>query len=898
MSIVATFRCWWKAIVHRSRTSDEIEAEAQFHMEDYAADLMRSGMPEEEARRTARVDFGPVDLQREKYREAIGLRVFDEASADIRYGLRALLRNPGFSTVAILSLTLGIGATTAMFSLIYAVLLHPFPYAASDRIVNPVVINEQHPEILTWFAMTAAQSEVFRKASCIESILGFTPAQMEVTGGSLPDNAFAIYLTENADEFFGVRALIGRSIQPSDARGHQAIAVLNYRFWQSHYGGDPAVVGRNIQLDHRDYTIVGVMPRSFAFNNATGPADIYLPRNLLDFGNRTVTSGAWLPWIRLRKNISPSIADQQLDAIVHQFAKEVPAHYPKQFHVQLQPIILPFQQSTSRTLYLLLAGVLLLLLIGCANCSILLLARGAVRRHELAIRTALGASRWRIVRQLLVESLVLSFSGAILGVGASYWLAQLPIKLSPTSFPAESIIRLNLPILAFSVGLALTCGILFGLSPALHLSRGDLARGIQARQRSIAGHRGNRRVNTMIAGQIALTLLLMATAGTAIGVFLHLMHVPLGYDPHNVLEAGIVMHWSDPAEWNSLRQREGRVAFVEQIRRKIESIPGVLSAAVAIDVYPPNGGDQQAFEILDKSAEQGQQARTFPVSPEFFATLRIPVFSGRIWNETENLSGDGVAVVNQSFARRYWPHANAIGQQIRMPELISRAPLLAASPGSSGWRTVIGVVGDARDDGLDRPVLPAIYFPYTTLLPPYVEFHVRTNSEPLGYLHSIREAVSSISSEQQIANGAYDLETGVATDAQWSRERLFSLLFGFFSGMALLLALIGLFSVVAYSVAQRTTEFGVRLALGASRRHVLWVATRAAVFSLAIGLVFGSVADLLVEKLLSTWMNSHGSGFFGLPAADLLLGCCAVLACLLAAWRAASIEPTQALRCE
>ena len=219
MSIVATFRCWWKAIVHRSRTSDEIEAEAQFHMEDYAADLMRSGMPEEEARRTARVDFGPVDLQREKYREAIGLRVFDEASADIRYGLRALLRNPGFSTVAILSLTLGIGATTAMFSLIYAVLLHPFPYAASDRIVNPVVINEQHPEILTWFAMTAAQSEVFRKASCIESILGFTPAQMEVTGGSLPDNAFAIYLTENADEFFGVRALIGRSIQPSDARG-------------------------------------------------------------------------------------------------------------------------------------------------------------------------------------------------------------------------------------------------------------------------------------------------------------------------------------------------------------------------------------------------------------------------------------------------------------------------------------------------------------------------------------------------------------------------------------------------------------------------------------------------------------------------------------------------------
>jgi predicted permease len=898
MSIVATLRCWWKAIIHRSRTGEEIETEAQLHIDAYAADLMRSGMPEEEARRDARVNFGRADVQREKYREAIGLRVLDETGGDIRYGLRALLRNPGFSSVAILSLALGIGATTAMFSLIYAVLLHPFPYAASDRIVNPVVINEQHPVTPTWFGMTTAQSGIFRQAHCIESVLGFTPAQMEVTGGSLPDNAFAIYLTENADDFFGVRALIGRGIQPSDARSHQAIAVLNYRFWQSHYGGDPSVIGRTIQLDHRDFTIVGIMPRGFAFNNATGPADIYLPRNLLDFGDRTVTTGAWLPWIRLRKEVSLSAADQELDAIVHQFAKEIPAHYPKQFHVQLQPIIVPFQQGTSRTLYLLLAGVLLLLLIGCANCSILLLARGAARSHELSVRAALGASRWRIVRQLLVESVVLSFSGAVLGVGASHWLAQLPLKISPTSFPAESVIRLNLPILAFSVGLALACGILFGLSPALRLSRGDLTRSIQTKQRSIAGHGGNRRVNALIAGQIALTLLLMATAGTAIAAFLHLMHVPLGYDPHNVMEAGIVMHWSNPAEWNAIRQRDGRVVFVEQIRRKISSIPGVLSASVAIDVYPPNGGDEQTFEILGQSAEQGQQVRTLPVSRDFFATLRIPLIGGRIWDETENASGDGVALVNETFARRYWPHANPVGQQIRLPDLVSRAPLLAASPGSSGWRTVIGVVGDARNDGVDRPALPAVYFPYTTLLPPYVEFHVRTQGEPLAYLHSIREAVSSISSDQQVANGAYDLETGVSADAQWSRERLFSILFGFFSGMALLLALVGLFSVVAYSVAQRTTEFGVRLALGASRRHVLWVATRAAVSSLVIGLAVGSVADLLVGRLLATWMNSHESGPFGLPAAGLLLGCCAVLACLLAAWRASLIEPTQALRYE
>jgi len=898
MSLFATLRCWWKAVFHRSQTDDEVERELEFHIEAHAEDLMRGGMPEDAARGKARAVFGRVDTQKEKYREAVGLRLFDEIDADIRYGFRALLRNPGFSIVAAISLALGIGATTAMFSLIYAVLLHPFPYIAADRIVNPVVINEQRPDDATWFAMTDAQSEIFRRARCIEDVLGFTPAQMEITGSTLPDNAFAIYLTENADAFFGVRALLGRNIEPSDALSHQAVAVLNYRFWQSHYGGDSAVIGRIIQLNHRDYTIVGVLPRSFAFNNNTGPADIYLPRNLLASGDHPVSTGAWLPWIRLNKGVSLSAANQEVDALVHQFAKDVPAHYPKQFHVQLQLIITPFQRNTSRTLYLLLAGVVVLLLIGCANCSILLLARGTMRRHELAVRGALGASRWRIVRQLLIESLVLSFSGAVLGIAASYWLAQLPLKLSPASFPAESNIRLNLPILTFSVGLALFCGILFGLIPALRLSRANLTRSIQTRQRSVAGHRNNRRLNPLIAGQIALTFLLMATAGTAIAAFLHLMHVPLGYDPHNVMEAGIVMHWSNPADWNSIRSRDGRTAFVEQIRGKIASIPGVLSVAVAIDVYPPNSGPEQTFEIFGQTGGQGQQARTLSVSRDFFSTLSIPLIGGRIWDTTEDLRGDGVALVNESFARCYWPNASAIGQQVRLPDLASNAPLAAVSPASAGWRTVVGVVGDARNDGIDRPVLPAIYLPYTTLMPPYVQFHIRTQSEPLGYMHAIRTAVSSVSSDQQIANGAYDLEKGLTADPQWSRERLFSILFGFFSGMALLLALVGLFSVVSYSIAQRTSEFGIRMALGASRRHILWVAAQASLASAAIGIALGSLAELFLRETLQKWMNIGHADLAILLGIMVLFVICASIACLLPARRAASIQPVEALRNE
>jgi predicted permease len=757
--------------VSRSRIDHEINEELRFHIDAYANDLVQQGMLPAEAERKARIELGRVDTQNEMYREAVGLRLFDEIGADIRYGLRSLFRNPGYSAVAVLSLALGIGATTAMFSLIYAALLHPFPYKDSDRIMNPVVVDEQHPEVYRWFAMTEAQAEIFRKARCIDGILGFTLAQGEITGNALPEDASVIYLTENADTFFGVRALLGRGIQASDAHSRQPIAVLNYRLWQRRYSGDPGVIGRTLQLDHKNYTIVGVMPRSFAFNDMTGPADLYLPRSLLDSGDHLATSGAWLPWVRLKKGVSPSAADQELGVMVHQFAKEVPAHYPKQFHVQLQPVLVPFQQNSGHTLFLLLASVVLLLLIGCANCSILLLARGAARQHELAVRSALGASRWRIVRQLLLESLVLSFSGAILGVAASYRLAQLPLQLSPASFPAESVIHINLPILAFSVALALASGILFGLAPALRLSRPDLARTMQSTLRRIAG--SHRSLHVLIAGQIAMTLLLMATAGLAMNTFLDVMRLPLGYNPKNVLQVGIMMHWGDPKVWQSLQPREPRAAYIERIRERIALVPGVVSAAVGTDAAPPWSGIEHTVVI---SGSRQQSVRVLRISPEYFSTLGIPLLRGRLWDSAENARGDGVAIVNESFARHYLAQGNAFAQQLRVPDLKSPVPLAVASSGTAGWRQIVGVVGDARNDGVSMPVVPAIYVPYSTAMEPYAQLEIRTRGEPLSFLNAVRAAVESVSSDQQVSNGAFDLEQAIERDAQWSRQRFFSIL--------------------------------------------------------------------------------------------------------------------------
>jgi hypothetical protein len=319
----------WNAVA--PRTPSDVEQEFRFTLDAYQEDLIRQGLPEDEARRRARIDLGQPARQNETYRDAIGLRLFDELCGDIRYGLRALVRNSGFASNAVLSLAIGIGATTAMFSLIYAVLLHPFPYADSERIANPVVIDEKSPEVLTWFAMTRSQFLMLGRSNSIESLLGFSNENAEITGNELPEDVHAIYLTENADSFFGVHALLGRNIEPHDAQGGgQPVAVLNYRFWQRYFQGDPSVIGRTVQVDRKTYMIVGVMPRTFAFNDSLGVGDLYFPHSLLP-------DSPDVPWIKIKRGMSLPAADAELGTIVHQFAQETPMHFPKDFHLQLQP---------------------------------------------------------------------------------------------------------------------------------------------------------------------------------------------------------------------------------------------------------------------------------------------------------------------------------------------------------------------------------------------------------------------------------------------------------------------------------------------------------------------------------------------------------------------------------
>jgi len=424
---------------------------------------------------------------------------------------------------------------------------------------------------------------------------------------------------------------------------------------------------------------------------------------------------------------------------------------------------------------------------------------------------------------------------------------------------------------------------------------------LPGRQIGVVAAPAKHRWSVLVAAQVALTLLLLATAGTAIRGFLRLTQMPLGYDPANVMKIGIQLHTHDPGEWGRLQSRETRTAYIEQIQEKIASVPRVSTVAVSIYATPPDADVQSSF-IVDGSGDGEQpQARVMLVGQRYFAALRIPLLQGRIWNADENTRGDFIAVVNRAFATRYLSSSNAVGRQLRIPGLTAHNHYQVASSQSTAWRQIIGVVGDARNDGVDRPAVPAIYLPYTAVMQPFVQFLVRTQGDPLTYLHSIRTAIASVASDQQIStsgfNRTFTLDEAIERDAQYSRQRLFSILFGVFSAMALALALVGIFSVVAYSVAQRTTEFGVRLALGAPRVHVLWAAARIALVSAAGGIVMGFAFDSFLGAVLAHWMqNAFAAG--SLFAAAALLALSALLACLLPARHAIGVPPAEALRYE
>ncbi len=805
--------------------------------------------------------------------------------SDLRYAWRELRKRPGFALTAILSLALGIGATSAVFSVVYAVLIDPFPYPGSDRLMEIRLRDKAGHD--RFAGVNGPQLEQLRQCKSLESVVGMDGWNLTTTDGDVPEDAAGYYLSPESPSHWGTPAMMGRWLIPSDAppgQDAQQVVVLPYKFWQSYFLGDPNVVGRKIQLVHKTYEIVGVMPPRFKW----GEADLYLPLKVTSDPNTYMATS-----LKLRPGVTVAQANAELQPILEQFAKLTPTRYPETFRVNLQSITELYAKPLGSTLYLLLGAVASLLLIGCANVSILLLARGTERQHELAVRAAVGAERFRMIRQLLTESLVIAVSGAVLGVVLAWRSLSLIVAWLPEhTFPAESVIKMNLPVLFFSVSLAFATAIIFGLVPALQLSRPDIVRLMQGSGRRVAGSAGARRVHGgLVAAQVALTLVMLSGASAASKGFVKMLNVDLGYDPHDRVSLPIPVHENTHMSW------QDRSQYFEQIRERIAAMPQVLEAGISTNATPPSNGNDNPVEIFGSTTGERPEVLTNMVSPEYFSLLRIPLLQGRIWDRAETMRGAPVAVINQTMARLLWPNGNAIGQQVRIPVLKGESAYDPSAPGSDGWLQIVGVVADARDDGLRKPVKPGIYVPYTLHMWMFTQILVHTSVPPLSILHNMRAQLIKVDPDQQVMQ-VRDLQTWITSQSEYGEQRLVATLFGIFAILGLALAALGLYSVVSYGVATRTNEFGIRMALGARAGDVFRIVFASTAVNVGAGVAVGIVLCVAFGKLATKWVMESSRDPLILAGVTLLLILAAALASLMPARRAAAVDPMEALRYE
>jgi predicted permease len=802
---------------------------------------------------------------------------------DVRYAFRQFLKSPGFAISAVLSLMLGIGATTAIFSVVYGVLLDPYPYKDAKRMVHVELRdkNDRGPLLI----VNGTQAEVLRKAASVDDVFLQDEKRENLTGEKFPVSVLVGLYSPNLFDYMGVPPLLGREFTPADAPGGnpEPVAVLSYLFWQRQFGASRDVVGKSIELDHKAYTIIGVAPPRFTW----GDDDVYVPA--LPTADPHYY---WMSFIKLKPGTQYPAAQAEMQALVDRFAKEDPKSYPQNMRAKIVTLNEEVLGRFAGTIVFLFCAVVILLLIGCANVSILLLARGTARQHEFAIRTSIGAGRGRLIRQLLTESVLLSVTGAALGVLAAYWgVKALSTMLPYYSFPHEATIHVNTMVLIFSAMIALLTGIVFGLSPAYQLSRPQLSSLIQATSAKLTGSTRSRNTHRLlIAGQVALTLLLLAGAGGATKTFLAKVHTPLGFDPDHVVALNVNMPKGSAANWQE------RINQTEMVRLAIAQTPGVAEAGVSTSWFPGFGGFTAKVEIQSRPTLTDSQAVLSLISPQLISTLRMPLLRGRIFDDAESRRGAHLAMVNQAFVKQYLGDLDPIGQSVRSPALKIDQPNLLLAQSPDDWLQVIGVVGDAKNDGLDHPVKPAIFLPYSFVLVPDERFILRASGDPDTAIRSVKERVREINPEFVVGQD-HTLSWWLDTDG-WGRERFIATLFGLFAALALILAATGLYSVVSFAVTQRTQELGIRMALGARPASVVTLVLGSTAAMLAAGVAVGLTLSIILNRVVSSWAGGSSRDPLTLIAAACILFLVAGIACVLPAWRAASIDPMRALRVE
>ncbi len=874
---------WWK------RRGEQLDDEIRKHIEFETQQNLEAGMSSSEAHYAALRKFGNVGLAKEESRDIWGWIWLERLWQDTRYALRGLAKSPGFTTVALLSLLLGIGLSTALFSVVYGVLIAPYPYARPNEIWAPAVLApNERPD--GWHSYSRREFTEIQKLPAFAKVMATAFEPVLMTGGASPQSFYGILLTGSAFDFIGVPPLIGRTIQPFDisAAGEpKPVVVLSYRFWQQTFNGDSSAIGKTLMLNDVPHTVIGVMPPRFGWY--TNEA-FWLPMgmDLRDESSINVI-------MRLRSGVSKQAAEQQLQNLNLQLASEKPQDFPRGgFRTQLLNYMDITQASgeMASSLHLLSLAVGLLLLIACVNVANLQLARTTTRRREIAVRLSVGAGRARLIRQLLTESVLLSLFGGALGVAFALGITRVIAMLIPADYvPNEARITVNGYVLLFSFIVSVLTGILFGLTPAIRCSRPDLAESLKDGGRGTSGNvRGQAMRSWLVVAEVALSVILLAGAVLAIRGFTGLLSINPGFQPQKTLIVDVRL---SPKRYPTLERRN---TFGRELLENVTNLPGVQSAAIG-DGGMPYAGPRSSYSLEGQLPSPDKRIVVGLISSGYLSTLGIPLKSGRQLTAQEVANADHVAMINQA-AAKLWLHGdNPIGKHIQL-DLLSKpgSPQVLIPVDATPDVTIVGIMGDTKNQGLRDVTLPAVFVPYTLLAPPERRLAIRTVGEPLKILSAVRQRVREMDKELPLGHPSTLQEIlGFET----VEPRFNVALFSCFAGLGLALAAAGIYSVISYDVTQRTHEIGVRVALGASRRAVLTMVLRMAVrvslFGLAIGLLGSLVLERVIRFQVFAAMPFDLASAIGVMAVLFLIS---LLAASVPAVRAGKVDPLIALRHE
>jgi len=810
---------------------------------------------------------------------------------DFRFALRQLRKNPGFTTVAVIALALGIGLSTTIFSVFYNGVLHPFPYRDAERLTVISVLDAERPNEGFRSMFRLDEVSAFRNGNhTFDDIVAYSSWDVPYVHNGTSEQVHGCMLTPNAMEFWGVSPLIGRGLAEGDSHtGASPVVLLGYAFWKSHFQGDKSVLGSTMMLDGKDRTIIGIMPKRFGLYGA----DLYVPiawtrpeptlAQAIESSDPLYFFATGL----LKRNVSLQTAGDDIQVIAQNIVSTHRQDYPKHFRMNARPMNEVIVADFKQTLMLLIAAVALLLFISSSNVASLLLTHHTARAREIALRAALGASRSRLISQLFVESLVLGFAGCLVGCVLAF-LGLEVVRLTPgLQVPGEADMRLNLPVLLFALGTSLLTTLIFGLSPALLAVRRDLRASLQTTSVNVNQSRAGARVRAgLVIGQVALSMLLLIFAGLMMRSFLAMLHFDTGISTHGLLGADV--HFP-PRQYDTLEKKR---AFFNQAIPRISSVPGVTHVTVSFGLPTLGGPTSQDVTIPGKPHDKSWTTGFEGVSEDYFSTLGLQLIRGRLLSSADVASGRRVAVVNRMLVKNYFGTEDPIGQQIKL-NVLDQIP----NTPHDAYFEIVGVVNDFRNYGIQQPILPEAYLPHTFTGFGDRSLLIRTSVNPTSLVNDIRKAVSMADSNVLLNHlGTIDefLQKNVYMKPKF---RLIS--FGACAGIGLGLALIGLFGVMAYSVTLQTHDFGVRMALGAQSGNILGLVLKRGLWLVGSGILIGLIAAMLSVRIVKSQL--WGVSAFDVRTllfAPLALLTTGLLACYVPARRAMKVDPMVALRHE